>query len=70
MAHKPNIRCAPATIILSATRFSRSNRVESWLSKDPKGSGRGQARSYPAFESFHHQVDLRRSAACSITACG
>ncbi|HHQ6613830.1 TPA: type VI secretion system baseplate subunit TssF [Serratia fonticola] len=33
------------------------DRVESWLSKDPKGSGRGQARSYPAFESFHHQVE-------------
>uniref|UniRef100_UPI003989EA9D type VI secretion system baseplate subunit TssF n=1 Tax=Serratia sp. (in: enterobacteria) TaxID=616 RepID=UPI003989EA9D len=31
--------------------------VESWLSKDPKGSGRGKGRSYPAFESFHHQVE-------------
>lgn len=35
------------------------DRVDSWLSKDGdiKGSGRGEGRTYPAFESFHHQVE-------------
>lgn len=35
------------------------DRVDSWLSEDGtvKGRGRGQARTYPSFESFHHQIE-------------
>ncbi len=35
------------------------DRVDSWLSENGgvKGRGRGQARTYPSFESFHHQIE-------------